>query len=216
MTPTFSDLALAAYCPRKLYYRRHEEDSAPPSSVSAIQDLAFRYEDLLTDRTALDQAPIAVTPTRYRSNLGKAMARLSEWDELATPSSRDVYLDGRTCRGVAHKVLEAPLAPSIVSPGEPPPNGVWQPHSVKAVAAAKALAWEREMPVEGAFVEYPAYGVIREVRVSIRRRAEYRRALRIARAIDDPPARVRNRSKCTSCEYRAECGVRTGTLGSLF
>lgn len=215
MTPTFSDLALATYCARKLYYRRRDDDFDPPPEVTTVRDLAFRYETLLDPSTDLHDAPIAVSPAQFRSNLGRAMARLSEWDALADPPGRDVLLEGRHCRGVAHKVLDEPPVPSIVSPGDPPPEGVWRPQSVKAVAAAKALAWERETPVESAFVEYPAHGIIREVRISIRRRAEYRRALRVVRSIDGPPPRVRNRSKCRDCEYRGECGVKTRTLGSL-
>ena len=215
--PTFTDLALAAYCPRKLYYRRRGPDRSPPPEVEPVRDLAFRYPDLFDPGgiELLAEAPIEVTPTQYRTNLGRARTRLDAWAELSRPPARDVYLEGRTSRGVAHKVIERPLAPSIVSPGRPPPEGVWRPQAVRAVAAAKALAWERETPIEGAFVEYPAHGVIREVRLTTRRKAAYRLALRTARSIDGPPPRLHDESKCGACEYRAECGVRTRTLSSL-
>ena len=124
-------------------------------------------------------------------------------------------LEGKDARGIAHKVLEQPLAPSLVFAGRPPEQGVWEPQSVHVVAAALALAWERETTVERAFVEYPAYGVIREIDVSARRRAQYRAALRTAESIDGPPARVENRDKCEPCEYREGCGVRTRSLRSL-
>ena len=216
-TPTFTDLALAAYCPRKLYYRYREPDRSPPPEVEPVNQLAFRYPDLLDPGgpDPLAEAPIAVPPTEYRATLGRVRARIDAWDDLARPPAREVYLEGRQCRGVAHKVLERPLAPSIVSPGRPPTAGVWRPQAVRAVAAAKALAWERETPVERAFVEYPAHGVVREVRLTTRRKAAYRLALRTVRSIDGPPPRLHDEAKCGDCEYRAECGVRTQTLRSL-
>mgnify|MGYP000536634911 CR=1 FL=1 len=49
-----------------------------------------------------------------------------------------------------------PPTPTIVSPGDPPDAGVWKPHSVQAVAAAKALAWERGLlVVPGRFFDDP-------------------------------------------------------------
>ena len=215
--PSFTDLALATYCPRKLYYRRRETDRSPPPDVEPIRDLAFRYPYLLDPGgpDPLDDAPIDVTPTQYRSNLGQVRARFDAWDQLVDPPGREMYLEGRQCHGVAHKVMEAPLAPSIVSPGRPPPEGVWRPQAVKAVAAAKALAWDRETPVERAFVEYPAHGVVRTVDITARRTAAYRRAMRTVEGIDGPPPRLRNSAKCSVCEYRDECGVRTRTLRSL-
>lgn len=108
-----------------------------------------------------------------------------------------------------------PPAPVFVSPGEPHETGVWEPHAVRAVAAAKALAWEREREIPRAFVEYPAYAVVREVRLGVRRTAAYRRALRTARGIDGPPPRLGGSPKCDPCPYREECGVATNSLRSL-
>jgi len=212
--PSFTDLALVTYCPRKLYYRRQVADRAPPASTTATTDLAFRYATLV-EPGGLAEAPIAVTPAAYRRNLARAEGRLEAWPQLVDPPARDVYLRGRQSHGVAHKVLDRPLAPSIVSPGEPPTEGVWRPHAVRAVAAAKALAWERERPVDRAYLEYAAHGVIRRVRLTTRRKAAYRRALRTVRSIDGPPPRLRDVSKCRTCEYRNRCGVSTRTLRSL-
>lgn len=216
-TPTFGDLALATYCPRKLYYRRREPDRSPPPTVAPVRALAFRYPELVEggDPDPLRSAPISVTPERYRAALRRARDRLEVWPQLADPPACDVFLAGRECRGVAAKVLEDPPAPTIVSPGRPPAEGVWRPQGVKAVAAAKALAWERRTPVERAFVEYPAHGVVRTVGLTTRRKADYRLALRTARAIDGPPPRLHDDDKCDACEYRSECGVRTRTLSSL-
>lgn len=212
--PTFRELATAAYCPRKLYYRRRDStDPVTPDSVALRRELAFEYPRLLAED--LTSEPIAVTETQFRANLGQAKARLDEWDRLVDPAQTNVLLDGRDCRGIAHKVLEDPLAPSLVFTGDPPETGIWQPQSVRVVAAALALAYERERTVDVAFAEYPAHGIVRRIGLSAHRRAEYRSTLRTVRAIDGPPGRVRNRQKCESCEYRSECGVRTRSLGSL-
>ncbi|MFB6352714.1 MAG: hypothetical protein ABEJ92_01385 [Halobacteriales archaeon] len=213
---TFSALATAAYCPRKLYYRRLEADWDPPAEAEATKALAFRYGRLLAaDDASLADAPIAVDPDTWRRNLCRARDTLDVWPRLSSPTDRERYLEGRDCRGVADKVLDDPAGVSLVSPGEPPPEGTWKPQRVRAVAAAKALAWERQAPVEHAYVEYPAHGVVRRVPLNGRRRAEYRRTLRAVRGMDGPPPRLRNRAKCRSCDYRERCGVRTRTLGSL-
>lgn len=210
-----SDLALAAYCPRQLYYRSRD-DREPPPSVGRRRELAFEYErSIAADDAALAEAPIELRPKQYRATLRRTRDRLDCWDALTDPSRRDVLLTGRECRGIAHKVLETPLAPSYVSPGSPPDNGVWEPHSVRAVALAKALAWERERPVETAFVEYPAHGVVRRVSLTTRRKAAYRGAIRAAEAIDGSPPRLKNSAKCDSCAYRERCGTRTRSLRSL-
>lgn len=214
---TFRELATAAYCPRKLYYRRRDPDpdSEIPQEVTDRRQLAFEYDQLLTDDAALLAAPIEVTPTTFRSRIGCAKASIDDWESLADPSERNVLLTGKDARGIAHKVLETPLAPSLAFAGRPPDEGVWEPQSVHLVAAALALSYERGERVETAFVEYPAYGVIRRIDISARRRATYRAALRTAESIDGPPHRTDNREKCEPCEYRGECGVRTRSLRSL-
>lgn len=213
----FRDVETAAYCPRKLYYRRRSSDpEEPPADVEAQRELAFQYDRLLDDDSWLRQAPIAVTPTQYRSHLSCSKARLDDWEQLVDPADRDVFLSGRECRGIAHKLLAtSPPSLSLVFAGEPPETGVWHPQSVRLMAAAKALSWETETSIERVFAEYPAHGVVREVAVDARRTAEYREAVRIADAIDGPPGRTKNRSKCDPCDYRPQCGVRTRSLRSL-
>lgn len=215
MTIAFSDLRMAAFCPRKLYYVRRD-DRDPPEAVRTVRNLAFRYPDLVdADVGALSSLPIEVDPRKYRHRLRKIRRRRDDWGAITDPASRHVHLVGRDCAGVAHKVLEDPPRPSIVAAGSAPERGVWEPQRVHAVAAAKALAWEHERPVERAVVEYPAHGVIRDVRLTTRHKATYRRTLRTVRSLDGPPPRLRNRSKCESCEYSEECGVRTRTMASL-
>jgi len=213
----FRDIEIAAYCPRKLYYRRTQpEPDQIPDVVESRRAIAFAYDRLLADEQALQEAPIEVTPTQFRSRIGCEKARLDCWEELVDPADRDVMLTGRECRGVAHKILDcSPPSLSLVFAGQPPEQGVWKPQSVRLVAAAMALSWERETAVERVVAEYPAYGVVRPIDVDARRKAAYREAVRTADAIDGPPARTSNRSKCEPCEYRSKCGVRTRSLRSL-
>jgi len=213
----FHELATATYCPRKLYYAR-QSGVAVPASVERVRALAPAYPDLLAaPDEALAERAIEVAPAVFRGRLHRARKRFTDvWEELVDPPERDVRLTGRDCRGEVQKILDTDApTPSLVSPGEPPEQGVWEPQSVRAVAAAKALAWREETPVERAFVEYPAYGVVREVRLTTRRKATYRRALRAVRSLDGPPPRLSNDAKCRECEHRAECGVRTRSLWSL-
>ena len=216
---SFTDLAVAAYCPRQLYYARRADDRSPPASVGRVRDLAFRYPELReADDATLAALPIERPLDEYRAALD-ALATRDEWAELADPTARDVHLSGRDCHGVAHKLLDlgddGPPTPALVSPGDPPDRGVWEPQRVKAVAAAKALSWERGAAVERALVEYPAHGVVRTVRATTRNRAAYRKALRVAETLDGPPPRLRDREKCESCAYRDRCGVTTRSLRSL-
>jgi CRISPR-associated exonuclease Cas4 len=211
----FSDVATAAYCPRKLYYRQRREAYEIPESVERRRELAFRYERLLADEAALGAAPIDVTPTQYRSRLGAAKARLDHWEGLVDPAQREVFLTGKDCRGVAHKLLDGEPTLSLVFTGAPPERGVWHPQSVRLVAAAKALSWERETAVERALAEYPTHGVIREIDIGPRRSAQYRAALQTAKAIDGPPARTDNDAKCDACEFSGQCGVRSRSLRSV-
>lgn len=216
MTIALSDLRIAAFCPRKLYYRRQEADRSPPAHVQSIRDLAFQYPRLReADRETLAGLPIDVSPQTYRTRLDEVANRLDRWDDLANPGVRNLPLAGRECHGIVHKVLAGPPRPVVVSPGRPPDVGVWEPHSVQAVGATKALAWRCRQEIPVAYVEYPAHGVIRRVEMTTRRKAQFRETIRAVRSLDGPPARIQNSSKCESCDYVDSCGVRTRSLASL-
>ncbi|MFW5948436.1 MAG: CRISPR-associated protein Cas4 [Halolamina sp.] len=220
-----SDLGRAAYCPRQLYYAREQGDREPPAEVGTRRALAFRYPELrdASDATLAD-LPIAVSPAEYRGNLDD-LAAGERWDRLADPAARDVLMTGKDCRGVAHKLLAAkdgaeeatdsPPIPVLVSGGVPPPRGVWEPQTVRAVALAKALAWERAREIPRAIVEYPAVGVVRPVRLTACKTARYRELLRLVRGLDAPPPRLDDDAKCEGCDYREACGVKTRSLRSL-
>jgi CRISPR-associated exonuclease Cas4 len=230
-----SELGRAVYCPRQLYYARNEDDFEPPEEVRQRRELAFRYPELrAADDPTLSSLPLAVDPAEFRANLDE-LGESFRWGALVNPAERDVLLTGKDCRGVAHKLLDGglfggsdgdgcedgdevsqPPVPSLVSGGVPPPQGVWEPQAVRAVALAKALAWERHREIPRAIVEYPAVGVVRRVRVTTRRAARYREALGTVRSLDGPPPRLSNDAKCDGCAYQSECGVRSRSLRSLF
>jgi CRISPR-associated exonuclease Cas4 len=218
-TVAASDLGKAAYCPRQLYYARKRDDREPPAAVLQRRELAFRYPEL---REASDEElhglPLTVPPEEYRENLD-ALAASDLWDRLVDPVERNALLHGKDCRGVAHKLLaggtEQAPTPVLVSGGVPPPEGVWEPQSVRAVALAKALAWGREREIPRALVEYPAAGVVRPVRLTTRKKARYRELVRTVRTLEGPPPRLDDDAKCESCDYREDCGVKSRSLRSL-
>ncbi|MUW16027.1 hypothetical protein GJ633_16610, partial [Halorubrum sp. CBA1125] len=146
----FSELARAAYCPRQLYYARRDDDMAVPSEARARIGLGFRYPDLVDAPDAtLRRLPIRRSPAAYRRNLARLRER-DDYERLVDPERERAFCAGKDCHGTVHKVLAggdaeatddpAPPVPTIVSPGEPPDQGVWEPQSVRAVAVAKALA----------------------------------------------------------------------------
>jgi CRISPR-associated exonuclease Cas4 len=234
----FSELSTAAYCPRKLYYQRRNEIEVP-EAVAERREIAFQYGDLLgeadqpptnADESLLGDSPgtavsderladlpLAVGPAEFRSNLDRVRRRFTdEWPHLRDPEDRERLVEGKDSRGIVHKVLGLdPPTPSMVFTGDPPEQGVWEPQSVRAVAAAKALSWEAERPVERAFVEYPTHGIVREIELTVRRKAAYRTAIETVRSLDGPPPRLRGNAKCEPCEYREECGVKTRSVKSL-
>jgi CRISPR-associated exonuclease Cas4 len=213
--PTFSDLARAAYCPRQLHYARRDDDRGPDERAARRRDLAFRYPALLDAPPArLADLPLDLDPPAYRARL-RSLADRDDWREIAAPDARNRALDGKDCRGVAHKLVEEPPVPTVVSPGRPPERGVWAPQRVRAVATALALAWERETPVERCRVEYPASAVVRSVRLTGGNRRLYRRTLRtVRRMARETPPRTEDHAKCGPCAYREECRGRTRSLRS--
>ena len=209
----FSDLRTAAYCPRQLWYAR-QTDRSPPDAVDAVRDLATRYDDALANPDSVDTDRLAVPVAAWLERVRGVRDREPRFADLCAPAGVEVFLSGRECHGVASKVLPGPPVPSLVSPGRPPDQGVWEPHAVWAVAAAKALAWERERRVDEAIVEYPRYGVVRRVRLTTRKKAAYRRTIRTVRELDAIPSRLEDTSKCEPCRFAEQCGVSTGTLRS--
>lgn len=215
---TFGSLARAAYCPRQWYYARKDGDDGVPPDARERQSLAFRYAELrAADDATLNAEPINVPPPAYRAALDR-LADRDDWSGLVDPAAQEVVLEGQECRGVVHKIVAGggdPPTPTLASPGRPPDRGVWRPQRVRAVAAAKALAWERDREIPSALVEYPAHGVVRRVRLTTRNRAAYRKTIRTVERIDGPPPRIDDTAKCDACDYRERCGVKTRSLRSL-
>jgi len=214
----FSELATAAYCPRKLYYERREDDRSVPEDLQAKRALAEQYPTLLDSSPAeLQEQPIDCEPAAYRARLHLLRDRSpARWQALTDPMECDVIVEGQDCTGRIGKIvdLEGPV-PVVRSAGSPPETGVWSPDSVRAVAAARALSWREGEEVDDAIVEYPAHAVVRDISLTVRRLGEYRRVLRTVESLDGPPGRVDNESKCESCEFKEECGTPTRSLWSL-
>lgn len=139
----FSDLATTAYCPRQLYYRRKHDDFGRSPEAVRVRELAYRSPELLDETRELPPDG-AVTPTQFRTNLSCVSERLDAWEELVDPSARDVLLEGREACGIAHKVLEAPLAPSFVFAGDPPPEGAAAGHRPTPRGGQGALVGARD------------------------------------------------------------------------
>jgi len=57
---------------------------------------------------------------------------------------------------------------------------------------------------------------VRSVRLTTRRAARYREALRTVRTLDGPPPRLNDDAKCGACDYQEQCGVKSRSLRSLF
>ncbi len=219
-TVALADLAMAAFCPRKLYYARRTDRSPPPVHDAAMA-VSRGYAAILEGASLPDIVPEwptidhEATARSIREGLETQRERLDRWNALTDPTATDRFLAGKDVHGQVAKVLEEPLAPTIVTPGEPPPEGVWQPQAVRAVGAAKALAWERSAPVDHAYVEYPLHGTIRRVALTTRRKSTYRRTLRAVESMDGPPPRLGTEAKCQTCRFAEQCGVRTRSLRSL-
>ncbi|WP_336036711.1 CRISPR-associated protein Cas4 [Halobacterium yunchengense] len=195
-----------------MYYARRG-DRDPPAEHEHAREIARQYGALaVASDAALATYDLAVEPSEFRSNLA---ASLDRHPGVGDPAETAQFLRGKDAHGRAAKVHADPPAASVVTPGGPPETGVWGPQAVRAVAAASALAWREQAPVDHAFVEYARHGVVRRVDLTTRKKAAYRRALRTVRGLDGPPPRLHDDAKCGACEYSDRCGAKTRTLGSL-
>lgn len=202
---TFSELSQAAYCLRKLHYRRGDGWEATHEGITPDR-LSHRYDELLDCR--VPREVLSRDPATVAANLERTREAFPElWPSLLSPQEIGVYLNGPAGRGYVNKVLDTdPPVPTFASGGRPPSTGVWRPHAVRAVAIGRALARQRNRSLQRVLVEYPRHGIVRAVRLSERRLAMYRRVRRAVSEMGDSPPRTDNPSKCRSCEYEARCG----------
>lgn len=240
MPPPFaaSDVATAAYCGRKAYLARDEDGGAPPPTVEAVRELAYRYPALVEHPEAtvatVAEARSTTLDGLEPASIAGALARLrgsSLWDAVARPWREETVLRTDRLVGRLDKIVRFPAevdgsdeggggepqpAPSLVATGRPPTDGVWRAQRVRCAALVALLDGNGYDAGDRVVVEYPRVGAIRPAR--IRRRDE--RAL--ADAIDTlataerghPPSRTTNPSKCNACRFREQCGVPTRSLAS--
>jgi len=195
---SFSDLRTAAYCPRKCYYQRLLPGRGPRAAARSRGDSSSppRYDELL------EAPPGPSSPNRSPS---RPFATASGWRRPGStrgtgsmgappcPCRSGGVRDRPALSGHRPQGARGPARAGADLVGEPPETGVWTSQSVHAVAAAKALAWEHQVSVERAWLEYPAYGVIRSIDLTTRRKAQYpervaggSRVRRSARADEQP------------------------------
>lgn len=183
--------------------------------VERRRALADDLDRLLADRSARVAAPLTVDPETWVDRMATARERVDRFEAVLDPPETGVYLEGRDARGVVHAVLADPPEPVLVSAGSPPETGVYDPQSVRATAAAHALAEREGRSIDHGVVAYPAAGVIRRISVGARRRGRYREVQRTIAAMDGPPARASADAKCESCEFSETCGTPTRSVRSL-
>lgn len=165
-----SDLSVAAYCPRQLYYRRDDDCEVPPS-VAARRELAFEYERLLAaDDASLSARPRSIGRTSGALGSASTAGTRSSTRPIGTASSQAGSGEGSRARSSTTRSPPRISARIATRAGrlETP---------LRAIALAKALSWEHEVAVETAFVKYPTHGIVREIALTTRRKAAYRDAV---------------------------------------
>ncbi|MFP4530140.1 MAG: hypothetical protein ACLFNC_02495, partial [Halodesulfurarchaeum sp.] len=85
-TVPLSDLALAAFCPRKLHYARQTDRSPPPEYDTSLE-LSRRYADFLDPHPETPPADaLAVHPSTFRAALKRARDGMQAWPALVDPA----------------------------------------------------------------------------------------------------------------------------------
>lgn len=162
-TFTLDEFQTAACCVEQI---RSAGDNQRESkySVKERQSLAFRYPQLLSaDKRLLAELPIGVAPEAYKQRLRWYESNWDRWAQFTSPAETHAVVVGDFLQDVISKRFESPLSCSLIASGAPPESGVWNTHAVMAVATMDALSEQYNKSVNAAYIEYPAYGVIRPV-----------------------------------------------------
>ena len=224
-----SEVRNAVYCGRQAYYESKREACRLPSpETRVLRELAYLYPTVIESpekalRRAQETAGVSVS-----LDLSGAADTLSGtrnddptlWDAVARPDREERYLkNGRLC-GTVDKLSfrdgedgeRDSVVASLVKTGTPPANGVWSSERVEAAAIHELVSTNHD--VSFVVVEYPRVGELRCVEVGRDDERALERAIETLEEIEEgvPPSRTDNRSKCESCDFKEECGVKTKSV----
>lgn len=218
-----SEIRNAIYCGRQAYYEAKREACRVPSpETRVLRELAHLYPTFVESpdaalRRAEDTAGVSVSLDL--SDAADALAEEREdcpklWDAVARPDREERYLENGQLHGTADKLSfnDERAVVSLVKTGTPPANGVWSSERVEAAAVRELVSTNHD--VSCVVVEYPRVGALRRVEVERDDERALERALETLEEIEKgvPPSRTDNRSKCESCNFKEECGVKTKSV----
>lgn len=219
-----SEVRNAIYCGRQAYYEARREACRLPSPETRIlRELAYVYPILADSpddalRRAEDTAGVSVSLDI--SGAADALAERRDdnpelWDVVARPDREERYLENERLRGTVDKLSfddDGGAVASLVKTGTPPANGVWSSERVEAAAIHELVSTSYD--VSCVVVEYPRVGALRRVEVGSDDERTLERAIETLEEIEKgvPPSRTDNRSKCESCDFKEECGVKTKSV----
>ena len=219
-----SEVRNAVYCGRQAYYERQREACRiPTAETRVLRELAYIYPTLIDSpedalRRACETAGVSVA-----LDISEASETLAEtrderprlWEGVARPDREERYVENGRLRGTIDKLSfeeDEGTVVSVVKTGTPPANGVWSSERVEAAAVHELASANHEV---GCVVfEYPRVGALRRIEVGNDDERGLERALGTLEEIDDgmPPSRTDNRTKCESCDFKKECGVKTKSV----
>ena len=219
-----SEVRNAIYCGRQAYYEARREACRLPSPETRIlRELAYVYPvlaDSPDDALRRAEETAGVSVSLDISGAADALAERRDdnpelWDSVARPDRAERYLENERLRGTVDKLSfddDGSAVVSLVKTGTPPANGVWSSERVEAAALCELVSTSYD--VSCVVVEYPRVGALRRVEVGPDDERTLERAIETLEEIEKgvPPSRTDNRSKCESCDFKEECGVKTKSV----
>jgi len=218
-----SEVRNAVYCGRQAYYESKREACRLPSSETRVlRELAYLYPTFVESpdtalRRACETAGVSVSLDLSGAADSLAEARENDpslWNVVARPDREERYVENGRLHGTVDKLSfgDDGVVVSIVKTGTPPVEGVWSSERVEAAAFEKLVFATHD--VSSVVLEYPRVGAFRRVDVGRDDERALERAVETLEEMEEgvPPSRTENRSKCESCDFKEECGVKTKSV----
>lgn len=218
-----SEVRRSTYCGRQAYYESQREACRIPSpETRVLREVAHIYPlviDSPADALRRAERRTGVSVPLDLTDAADALAEEREenperWEAVAHPDREERYFEGEDLHGAVDKLSFGGdgVLVSVVKTGTPPRNGVWGSERVEAAAVRRMVSREHEFG--GVVFEYPRVGALRRVELGRDDVRALERALETLDGIENgvPPSRTDNRSKCESCDFREECGVKTKSV----